>query len=252
MQKIIDFIKGKYSLFLPILLFAYLIAEILGISTYLGGGAGAMVATVFYYLLDIGIAVLFAILFVKKKEDVIAFLLMIMVLVFGYRSFLNFPSGFNSIGGDAIFTIHGLLSVLVSVSAGYVFVLYVVRRFKEIPSDLARSGKYVALGIIPLAVLTGIFYIVVLARLEAHWSSYFSAISSYFAYMPLMAMTYIARFHEDPVAVIVESEPKEEQAEAPAEEVAPEEPKEEKPAEEEPFAQEPHEEPSEEGEPKQE
>lgn len=247
MQKIIDFIKGKYSLFLPILLCVYLVGEILGISTYLGGGAGAMVATVFYYLLDIGIAVLFAILFFKKREDVIAFLLMIMVLVFGYRSFLNFPSGFNSIGGDAIFTIYGILSVLVSVSAGYVFVLYVVRRFKEIPADLARSGKYVALGIIPLAVLTGIFYIVVLARLEAHWSSYFSAISSYFAYMPLMAMTYIARFHEDPVAVLVQSEPKEEQAEAPAEEPVAEEP-----APEEPSAEEPHEEPSEEGEPKQE
>ena len=66
MQKIIDFIKGKYSLFLPILLCVYLVGEILGISTYLGGGAGAMVATVFYYLLDIGIAALFAILFLKK------------------------------------------------------------------------------------------------------------------------------------------------------------------------------------------
>lgn len=247
MQKIFDFIKGKYSLFLPILLCVYLVGEILGISTYLGGGGGAMVATVFYYLLDIAIAVLFAILFLKKREDVIAFLLMIMVLVFGYRSFLNFPNGFNSIGGDAIFTIHGILTVLVSVSAGYVFVLYVVRRFKEIPSDLARSGKYVALGIIPLAVLTGIFYIVVLARAEAHWSSYFSAISSYFAYMPLMAMTYIARFHEDPVAVLVQSEPKEEQAEAPVEEPVAEEP-----AEEEPSAEEPREEPSKEGEPKQE
>jgi hypothetical protein len=44
-------------------------------------------------------------------------------------------------------------------------------------------------------------------------------------------MTYIARFHEDPVAVLVQSEPKEEKPEAPAEDVAPEEPKEEKPAE---------------------
>lgn len=252
MQKIFDFIKGKYSLFLPILLFTYLIAEILGISTYLGGGAGAMVATVFYYFIRIGLLILFGFLFLKKKEEVIGFLLMIMVLVHGYQSVLNFPSGFSSIGQDPIFTIYGLLAVIAAACAAFVFVVYVVRRFREVPANLARSGKYVALALIPLAVLTGIFYFAILARFESHWSNYFSGIATYFAFIPLAAMTYIARFHEDPVAVLVQSEPKEEKPEAPAEDVAPEEPKEEKPAEEEPSAEEPHEEPSEEGEPKQE
>ena len=248
MQKIFDFIKGKYSLFLPILLFTNLIAEILGISTYLGGTAGTMIATVFYYFIHIGLLILFGFLFWKKKEEVIGFLLMIMVLVYGYQAVHNFPSGFSSIGSDAIATIYGLLAVIMAASAAFVFVVYIVRRFREVPADLARSGKYVALGIIPLAVLTGIFYFVILGRYGSHWSNYFSCIATYFAFIPLVAMTYIARFHEDPVAVLVQSEPKGEEPEAPAEEEAAEEPAPESLIEEEPSA----EEPSEEGEPKQE
>ena len=210
MQKILDFIKEKYSLFLPILLFTYLVSEIIGVASYIGPGAGAVLTTIFLYLIWVGITFLFTYLFLKKKEEIISFLVMIMLVVFGYRSIFSFATAFQGVGGIAIATVYSIFSALLMGAAAFVFVLYLVRKFREVPADLARSGKYVALGIIPFAFLVGILYIVVLANYNGYWANYFSTIGYHFAFIPLLAMTYIVSFHQDPIAVTVQSEPKEE------------------------------------------
>ena len=196
MESIVSFLKKNFILISAILLGVYFLGDIFSIIGYFGRINAAEITTgVLKLIIDVALIVLFALVYLTKKFDVLKVLLVIMLISFAYGHFRGFPETFALFGGEGIFIAFAIFYLVLQVTVASIFVLYIISLFSDKLRGIQNIIQIAALVVIPLALTCGVLMMIAYGQIEALWMSYFAAIGNYFAFIPLMAITYLVYFH---------------------------------------------------------
>lgn len=196
MESIVSFLKKNFILISAILLGVYFLGDIFSIIGYFGSENAAEVTTgVFKMIIDVALIVLFILVYLTKKFDVLKVLLVIMLISFAYGHFRGFPETFGLFEAEGAFVVFAILYLVLQVTVASIFVFYIISLFSDKLRPIQNIIQIAALVVIPLSVTCGVLMMIGYGQMEAGVFNYISAIGSYFAFIPLMAITYLIYFH---------------------------------------------------------
>lgn len=211
MNKIVNFFKKNFFLGATILLGIYFLGEVLNCISFFNEDPGQVLAGIFLLIVNLALIAVFVILFIKRNMDAVKTLLIIMLVAFSYDSFREFPVSFMFVSAEGIVAVYSIFDVILLAAVAFVFVLYIISLISKKLSKLQAIVKIIALVIIPFSIVVGILYICALAKFNSYWANYLAAVGKYFAFIPLMAITYIVYFYQEgPKKEKPAEEPKEE------------------------------------------
>lgn len=213
MNKIINFFRKKYFLLAMILLGVYFLGEIIVDFGYFSSDVGSTLMGLTKLVVDAALVVIFLVVFIKKKEELLSIFFFIIIIAFGYDSLRNYSNSLAYLTSELrIAAVYGVFDMLLLAMIAFMFVTTVIAYIGKKTGKLAGILDIFALIIIPFSILTGIFFMSSLAAYQEFFSFYFQAIGRYFAFIPLMAITYLKYFSSSKDEVIEET-PKENEPE---------------------------------------
>ena len=187
-----NLIKNNYRVLSIILLAIYFICEIISGASNFGGGAASVFSTLFELLIDLVILGIFIFAFVTNNDSLYRLLVVILTISFGYQALRGFQDYLTYCAwGGAVDVMCGIFGFALYILIAFIFVYAVAR--VAIPGFLflPNTMRLLALVIIPLSILVGILFMIFAGTYGFGFGSFFSYIGTYFAFIPLMVISYL-------------------------------------------------------------